>query len=75
MQTGFSPDQLKDPAYATSVGILLWAVTEYVPASKDADFSSNQRNGAGRKGFLASLLRRASNLMPLALFAGRKGRI
>ena len=72
---GTIPERLRDPAYATSVGILLWAVTEHVAASRDAELSSNQRNGAGRKGFLSGLLRLVRTVMPSALFAGRKGRI
>ncbi len=72
---GTIPDELKNPVYATSLGILLWAVTEYTPETVEAESRSERSIGAGREGFFFGLLRRVSKLMPVALFASRKGRI
>ena len=68
---GALPDELKDPKYATGVGILLWAVNEYVSPRMEADTGSNLSIEAGRGGFLAGLLGRAGELMRRALFAAR----
>ena len=72
---GSIPDKLKDPAYATSVGILLWALTEHVPVTSEAHAGNNIGAKGGSRGLLPDLLRRVSKLMPLAFFATRKGRI
>ena len=63
---GTIPIELKDPAYATSIGILLWAVTEYVPATRDADSHDNKAIEVGPKGFLSGIWRRFSKLTRLS---------
>ena len=72
---GTIPDELKEPAYATSVGMLLWAATEYVPAARTTQNGRNHGLEAGPRGIVSALLGRFSSLMPFALFETRKGRI
>ena len=72
---GTIPEELKDATYATSVGILLWAATEYVPATKQSNNDSHRSVEAGPKALLSRLIRRVGKLMPYGLFAARKGRI
>jgi cell division protein FtsA len=71
---GTIPDELKDPAFATSVGILMWAATEYVSAIKGSNSRSDRTTEVGPKGFLSSLFRRIGRMMPDGLFAAMKGR-
>jgi cell division protein FtsA len=73
---GTLPKELKDPAYATSVGILLWALTEYLPAVSTISNGGNGHIEAGPKGFMSLVFGRLlARFMPLALFAARKWRI
>ena len=72
---GAIPEELKDPAYATSVGILLWAATEYVPATKESSNDSHRRLETGPKALLSNLIRRLGKMMPYGPFTVRKGRI
>ena len=72
---GVIPHELKDPAYATGVGILLWATTEYVPSTNGVETTSNGTVEVGSKGLLSGLLGQLSKLMSLTIFATRKGRI
>ena len=71
---GALPASLQDPAYATGVGILLWADREYQPTSRDLPSDSNGKSAAGQAGFWSALFRRARTFGPSLLFAGRKGR-
>ena len=68
---GAFPAELKDPKYATGVGILLWALNEYVPPANN---EPNKGMEAGSAGFMAGLFRRIGRLMPGFFFSTRKGR-
>ena len=72
---GTIPDELQGPAYATSVGMLLWAINEHVPATSSTQNGRNHSNEGGPNGFLSALFGRLSNLMPFSFFEVRKGRI
>ena len=72
---GALPEELRNSAYATSVGILLWAIAEHVPSSMEGQSSSNGIKEPGPEGLVSSLIRRLSNVMPFTQFAARKGRI
>ena len=72
---GVIPDELRDPAYATALGILLWAETEHVPELAQEDGSSARAVESGGKGFINEFLDRLSKVMSVARFATRKGRI
>ena len=71
---GAFPAELKDPIYATGVGILLWALNEYVPPVKRANNEPNAGMEAGSTGLMAGLFRQIGRLMPGFFFASRKGR-
>ena len=71
---GTLPDELKDSAHATSVGILLWALSEYVPARGGNHRPQIQSGERGPTGLLSGLVRQLSKLMPATIFATRKGR-
>ena len=65
------PAELKNPAYATSLGILLWAATQ--PRSTP-DTDSQVRDKKGPWVFLSVLIKRFTRLMPMTLLVSRKGR-
>jgi cell division protein FtsA len=46
---GAIPDELKDPAYATSVGILVWVATEYVPRRNAIETNGNRTTEAASR--------------------------
>ena len=71
---GSVPAEIKGAAYATALGILLWATTEYVPAPTTMESSRGKRTKNGRRGLLASLLGRARRLGALGLLTTSKGR-
>ena len=71
---GATPQELKDPAYATAMGILLWAVNEYTPPMNEQKSGNNQQVEAAPKGLMSVLLGRVSRLVPIALFSRKKGR-
>jgi len=71
---GAFPAELKDPIYATGVGILLWALDEYVPPVKRAKNEANAGTEARSTGFMAGLFRRIGRLIPGFFFTARKGR-
>lgn len=69
------PETLRDPVYATSVGILAWAATEHHDASKPSSINIGHRLTVTPKAFLYHLIKMASKLMPSGLFTGQKGRM
>ena len=74
---GKIPEELRTPAYATSVGMLMWAVNEHVPTPNSKQDQGNSRSiskEASPKGLLTDLLTRISNLMPFARSGSRKRR-
>ena len=72
---GALPEELKNSAYATSVGILLWAIAEGMTASGERQSSSNGTKESGPEGLVSGFMRRLRNMKPFAPFAARKGRI
>jgi len=72
---GAVPDELRAPAYATGLGLLMWAEAEHSPAKRTTSGSGNGRSGAGGKGVLSRLLGSAAKLSPLTLFGTWKRRI
>ena len=72
---GTIPEELRDPAYATAVGVLLWALNEYVPTSNESNSAGGLGVEAGRKGLLARLASLPRRLMPVGHFATKKGRV
>ena len=63
------PDELKEPAHATGVGILLWAVSRTLPAH--AAVAANGKNGSSngaRPSLTARLIARIKNRLTLNLF-------
>jgi cell division protein FtsA len=70
------PPELKGPAYATSVGILLWAVTEHVPSAAGEDSGTNGKSDQQTNSFLNGLGKMIGRLilMPRTVIASRKGR-
>ena len=76
---GTVPAELKDPTYATGVGILLWGLTEYVPEEGDPKEKAGKKGLAlaetQSNGFFGGLKRRCAGLIPALFFAPKKGRI
>lgn len=76
---GTVPAELKDPTYATGVGILLWALTEYIPEGVDSNKKAAKQGvtskSAQLNGFFGSLKQRFAGLVPALFFAPKKGRI
>ena len=71
---GSMPDEIRDPAYATAIGMLEWAAHEYLPPPGKAHVNGNQGTEAVVRGFWSDLANRFSMLTPVALFVIRKGR-
>ena len=69
---GDIPEELNDPAYSTALGMLLWAVTEYVPSAAEPDDEKNAGKEEVRARLLAGFLGRLSRLVPAGLFAARR---
>jgi cell division ATPase FtsA len=67
------PDELRNPRYATAVGILQWAAEQELPKT-DAPAPSIERKQGGRRGLVAGLVKQISRLVPRAYFAAKKGR-
>ncbi len=81
---GTVPAELKDPTYATGVGILLWGLTEYVPEEVDQKAKSGNKVAVQQgvtpttlesSGFFGGLKRRIGGLVPTLFFAPKKGRV
>lgn len=54
---GSLPDELKDPAYTTGIGILLWGLTEYVHEETDSlaqKMRATSPDGVGQRGAVSS---------------------
>ena len=69
---GTLPEEIRDPAYATSVGILLWALNEYVPAARQVHSNGNHSTEGGLKGLLTIIAGTVSKVILAALFVTRK---
>ena len=67
------PEELRDPRYATAVGILQWAA-EQEPPNADAPAPSIDRKQGERRGLVAGLIKQITRLAPRAFFAAKKGR-
>lgn len=70
---GIMPDELKAPAFATGVGILLWALDHpTTEASRDAAGVHSQ---AASRSFVSRFFKQIKNVFPTHLFPVRQGRI
>ena len=68
------PEELQDPRYATAVGILQWVV-EQESSKMESPATSNETKEGDRRGFVTSLNKQISKLVPRAYFTAKKGRI
>ena len=66
------PETLKNPAYSTSVGILIWALTEQASIHRDTKLVRNSKNRAGSNGLHSSFITKTLSGMTSAIFASRK---
>ena len=71
---GEAPDELRAPAHATGLGILMWADAEHRAGVQAAGASGKGRTRGGRKGFLPRLIGSVAKLSPSNLFGNRKRR-
>ena len=67
------PEELRDPRYATAVGILQWAAEQESP-STDSPAPSIERKKGERRGLVAGLIEQIMRLAPRAFFTAKKGR-
>ncbi len=73
---GRLPEELKSSAYATGVGILQWAATEYVPSPLELEAEAIAASNEQAEGWMTRLWRQfGTKLAPLALMATKKGRV
>ena len=72
---GSIPDELKEPAYATGVGILIWAVNQRYPARAYTRNSARLKAHKVREGLISRLFKQVKNSLPTHIFSGKLGRI
>ena len=70
---GVFPSVMKDPVYATGVGILIWAINDYSSQANKAETDNNTGIEEGRAGLWSRLSGRMARLVRGALFVARKG--
>ena len=70
---GTVPEELRAPAYATSLGLLVWAEAESFQATSHIHRNGSGRTQVGPKGALSRFLGRVARLSPFARFGTRKG--
>jgi len=70
---GVFPSVMKDPIYATGIGILLWAINDYSSPAVQVETGNNTSTEAGLAGLLSGLSGRIARLVRGALFVTRKG--
>ena len=66
------PKELKDPTYATGVGILLWGASQPRGNGTTPQPIQGRAEEARRPGILSSLLRGIKRLSPISIFGGNK---
>jgi hypothetical protein len=71
---GEAPDELRAPAHATGLGILMWADAEQRAGVQVAGVSGKARSRGDRQGFLPRLIGSVARLSPSNLFGNRKRR-
>jgi cell division protein FtsA len=71
---GEAPDELRAPAHATGLGILMWADAEHRAGAQAKGASGKGRTRGGRTGFLPRLMGSVAKLSPSKLFGNRKRR-
>ena len=69
------PNELRSPAYATSVGILLWALKQNRSATAQAIDEGSSYVNNGRDRLMTRLLRQIKKFSPMELLSTRHGRI
>ena len=65
------PKELRDPSYATGVGILLWGASQPRGAPSVSQSNLGGAGKDGRPGLLSRLLRGIGRLSPMTLFGGK----
>ena len=71
---GEAPDELRAPAHATGLGILMWADAEHRAGAQTNGASGKGRTRGDRTGFLPRLMGSVAKLSPSKLFGNRKRR-
>ena len=71
---GGIPDELRAPAYATGVGILLWAMSQPKRVASPSKNGKEIRANAGRRGPIHRFFKRLGNLLHRDLVSARQGR-
>ena len=71
---GEAPDELRAPAHATGLGILMWADAEHRAGVQTSGTSGKGRTRGSRQGFLPRLMGGVAKLSPSNLFGNRKRR-
>ena len=69
------PNELRSPAYATSVGILLWAQKQNRSATTQVIDEGSSHVNNGRDRLVTRLLRQIKKFSPMELLSTRHGRI
>ena len=68
------PDELRAPAYATGVGILMWAMSQPKRVVSPSKNGKEIRADAGQSGFIHRFFKRLGNLVYRDLSSARQGR-
>ena len=68
---GSIPDALKKPAYATGVGILMWAANQGYPAGAQTGNGTRSKAGESRNGLISRLFKQVKNSLQSHIFSGK----
>ena len=68
---GSIPEELREPAYATGVGILMWAANQRHPADGRKGNGTSSKAGGVRGGLISRLFKQVKNSFQSHIFSGR----
>ena len=68
---GSIPDALKEPAYATGVGILMWAANQRYPTVVPTGNGTRPKAGELRNGLISRLFKQVKNSLQSNIFFGK----
>ena len=71
---GMIPDSLRAPAFATGVGILLWAFEHPKPQTAKVTITTSAKAPTDREGLVSRFFQHIRNVFPAQLFSVRQGR-